>query len=68
MYNELVVMTGNANRDMARMIAENLNVPILDVEVGRFSDGEIQVKIKENFIKAGKFIGIQVKRNPVPSF
>jgi len=56
MYNELVVMTGNANRDMARMIAENLNVPILDVEVERFSDGEIRVKIKENIRGTDVFI------------
>jgi ribose-phosphate pyrophosphokinase len=56
MYNELVVMTGNANRDIAHRIAENLNVPILDVEVGRFSDSEIQVKIKENIRGTDVFI------------
>jgi ribose-phosphate pyrophosphokinase len=48
MYNELVVIAGNAHPEMGRRIAENLNVPLLDVEVGRFSDGEVQVKIKEN--------------------
>jgi ribose-phosphate pyrophosphokinase len=48
MYNELVVISGNAHPEMGKRIAENLNVPLLDVEVARFSDGEIQVKIKEN--------------------
>jgi len=56
MYNELVVITGNAHPEIARRIAENLNVSLLDVEVGRFSDGEIQVKIKENIRGTDVFI------------
>jgi len=56
MYNELVVITGTAHPDIARRIADNLNVTLLDVEVGRFSDGEIQVKIKENIRGTDVFI------------
>ncbi len=56
MYNELVVITGNAHPEIAQRIAENLNVSLLDVEVARFSDGEIQVKIKENIRGTDVFI------------
>jgi ribose-phosphate pyrophosphokinase len=56
MYNELVVISGNAHPEIGRRIAENLNVPLLDVELGRFSDGEIQVKILENIRGTDVFI------------
>ncbi|MFO7654764.1 MAG: ribose-phosphate pyrophosphokinase [Candidatus Krumholzibacteriia bacterium] len=56
MYNELVIISGNAHPEMGRRIAENLNVPLLDVELGRFSDGEVQVKIKENIRGTDVFI------------
>ncbi len=48
MYNELVLISGNANPEIARRIADCLNVELRDVEVDRFSDQEIRVKIKEN--------------------
>jgi ribose-phosphate pyrophosphokinase len=56
MYNELVLMSGGAHRELARQIAANLNVDLLDVDVGRFSDGEIMVKIKENIRGTDVFI------------
>ena len=56
MYNELVVLTGNAHPEMGRRIADHLNVNLLDVEVSRFSDGEIQVKIRENIRGTDVFI------------
>ncbi len=56
MYNELVVIAGNAHPEMGRKIAENLNVSLLDVEAGNFSDGEIQIKIKENIRGTDVFI------------
>ncbi|MFO7608704.1 MAG: ribose-phosphate pyrophosphokinase [Candidatus Krumholzibacteriia bacterium] len=56
MYNELVVMSGNAHPEMGQRIADHLNVNLLDVEVSRFSDGEIQVKIRENIRGTDVFI------------
>ena len=56
MYNELVVISGTAHREMAERIAANLNIQLLDVEIDRFSDGEIQLKIKENIRGTDVFI------------
>ncbi len=42
------VFSGNSNRDLAQRIADYLSRPISKAEVGRFSDGEIQVEIGEN--------------------
>ncbi len=53
---DLVLISGNANPDLARRIAENLNLPLLDVEVARFSDGEIRVKINENIRGTDVFV------------
>jgi ribose-phosphate pyrophosphokinase len=56
MYNELVVITGNAHPEMGRRIADHLNLNLLDVECNRFSDGEIQIKIQENIRGTDVFI------------
>ena len=56
MRNDLVVMTGNAHRAMGELIAANLNIDLLQVEAGRFSDGEIQIKIGENIRGTDVFI------------
>ncbi len=45
---ELAIVCGNANRALAKAICAELNVPITDSLVGRFSEGEIRVKINEN--------------------
>jgi ribose-phosphate pyrophosphokinase len=45
---KLQVFSGNANRNLAELIAKELNMPLGDAIVGRFSDGEIQVKIEAN--------------------
>jgi len=45
---ELKVITGNANRPLAESIARHLGIKLCEVEVRRFSDGEIFVKILEN--------------------
>ena len=46
--NGLAVFAGNANKDLAGRIARHLNVDLIDVLVGRFSEGEIQIQIKDN--------------------
>lgn len=63
MYNELVIISGNGHRELSARIAENLHVDLLDVEVGRFSDGEIRVKLKENIRGTDVFI---VQPTPPP--
>jgi ribose-phosphate pyrophosphokinase len=48
MYNELVLISGNGNPEISQRIADCLGAELRSVVVGRFSDGEIQVKIEEN--------------------
>ncbi|MCM8813873.1 MAG: ribose-phosphate pyrophosphokinase [Candidatus Omnitrophica bacterium] len=48
MQEKLMVFAGNANPNLAKKICENLGVPLGNALVGRFSEGEIQVKINEN--------------------
>jgi ribose-phosphate pyrophosphokinase len=52
----LKLISGNANRPLAEKIAEQLGVPLSDVTVDRFGDGEIQVKINENVRGVDVFI------------
>ncbi|MCK9490164.1 MAG: ribose-phosphate diphosphokinase [Xanthomonadales bacterium] len=44
----ILVFTGNANRPLAEAICQQLGVPMGKAQVGRFSDGEVQVEIEEN--------------------
>jgi len=44
----LRVFSGTANPSLARQIAAYLGVELGEAEVGRFSDGEIRVRINEN--------------------
>ena len=45
---ELAILCGNANPALAKAICKELKVPLADSFVGRFSEGEIRVKINEN--------------------
>lgn len=54
--NGLAILSGNANLELAREIAAALNIPLTDVLVGRFSEGEIRVQIKENIRGRDVFI------------
>jgi ribose-phosphate pyrophosphokinase len=45
---ELAILTGNANPELAKAICRQLKVPLINSLVGRFSEGEIRVKINEN--------------------
>ncbi len=45
---KLTIFTGNSNIELADKICENLNVPLGESEVERFSDGEVRVKIMQN--------------------
>ena len=56
MANELVLITGTAHPEMGKRIAKNLNTELRQVDVSRFSDGEIQIKIEENIRGTDVFI------------
>ena len=45
---DLMVFTGNANPQLAGKVAEKLGIPLGDVTVDQFSDGEIMVELNEN--------------------
>jgi ribose-phosphate pyrophosphokinase len=45
---KLAIFSGNAHRELAQNICKDLKVKLLDALVGRFSEGEIRVKINEN--------------------
>lgn len=44
----LKIFSGNANVPLAEHICSYLEIPLGKIQVGRFSDGEITVEIKEN--------------------
>ncbi|MEW6054806.1 MAG: ribose-phosphate pyrophosphokinase [Nitrospirota bacterium] len=48
--------TGNAHRELAREIADYLQIPVGDATVTKFSDGEIMVHIHENVRGSDVFI------------
>jgi len=45
---KLAIFSGNANPELAQSICKDLKVKLQDAFVGRFSEGEIRVKINEN--------------------
>jgi ribose-phosphate pyrophosphokinase len=63
-YGPMQVFSGNANPELAASIAEALGVPLGDMAVSRFSDGEIQVKINESVRGQDVFI-VQPTCHPV---
>lgn len=45
---EFLIFSGNANLVLAERIAQSLSIHLGECTVGRFSDGEIQVEVKES--------------------
>ena len=54
--NGLAICTGNANPKLAENICKHLKVPLSEVLVSRFSEGETRVKIQENIRGRDLFI------------
>ncbi len=52
----MALFSGNAHPDLAQDIARVLHVPLAKAQVGRFSDGEINVEILENIRGRETFI------------
>jgi len=55
---EIKLFTGNSNRPLAEAISRDVGVPLGGAEIGRFSDGEVQVEITEN-VRGGDVFVIQ---------
>jgi ribose-phosphate pyrophosphokinase len=56
MQRDFKVFAGNANPALARRICDYLKRPLSRAEIGRFSDGEIQVEIGDNVRGLDTFI------------
>jgi ribose-phosphate pyrophosphokinase len=61
---EIQVFSGNSNRALAQDVCKNLNVPLGQAEVRRFSDGEVMVEIADN-VRGGDVFVIQSTSTPV---
>jgi ribose-phosphate pyrophosphokinase len=46
--NNLIIFTGNSNLELARRVAHELRIDLGNANVGRFSDGEVSVEIRDN--------------------
>jgi len=60
---DLMVFSGNANPELAEKVVSNLGIPLGDVTVDKFSDGEIMVELNENVRGRDVFV-IQPTCNP----
>ena len=47
-FHDMMVFTGNANARLAHSVVEHLGMRLGKAQVGRFSDGEVNVEILEN--------------------
>lgn len=47
-YDHLMIFAGSANPQLAAAVAKRLNIPLGNVSVGRFSDGEVMIEVMEN--------------------
>ena len=60
----LKLISGGANRELGEEVSNYLRVPLANVEISRFSDGEIYVQIKESVRGADVFV-MQSLSSPV---
>ncbi len=63
-YTDLVVFSGRSCEPLARSMCEYLGIPLGDAHVGRFPDGEIDIKIKRDVRGADVFV-VQTGAHPV---
>lgn len=62
--NKIKLFTGNGNKALAQEIAKELHMPLGDMTVGKFSDGETSVQINESVRGCDVFV-IQSTSTPV---
>ncbi len=60
----LQVFSCNSNPELAQEIVENIGIPLGDAEVGRFSDGEICIRLNES-VRGSDVYVIQSTCHPV---
>jgi len=56
MNRPLKILTGTANRALVEEVSQYLNVPIADMLVTKFSDGEVRVQINESIRGADVYV------------
>lgn len=56
MKNSLVVFSGNANKPLAKKVCDYLNLQLGNVQIARFPDGEIDIKILEDVRGADVYV------------
>jgi ribose-phosphate pyrophosphokinase len=61
---ELKIFSGSANPALAQAIAQQIGVPLGDMQIGRFSNGEVRVMIRDNVRGCDVFV-IQPTCDPV---
>ncbi|GHT40399.1 ribose-phosphate pyrophosphokinase [Endomicrobiia bacterium] len=61
---KLKIISGNANIELAKQITQKLKVELSETRIGRFGDGEVQVKIVDNVRGADCYV-IQPTSSPV---
>jgi ribose-phosphate pyrophosphokinase len=54
--NSLLVFSGNANKPLARKVCDYLSLPLGKLEISRFPDGEIDMKIMEDVRGADVYV------------
>jgi len=62
--NKIKLFTGNGNKPLAQAIAKELHMPLGDMSVTKFSDGEISVQINESVRGCDVFV-LQSTSTPV---
>jgi ribose-phosphate pyrophosphokinase len=58
------ILAGNAHRELAQRIADYVGIPLGEVEISRFPDGEIFVKIIENIRGQDLYIVQPIAQDP----
>jgi len=61
---ELLLFAGNSNPALAREISESLKIPLGDISLGRFKDGEVGCQVQEN-VRGGDVFIVQSTCYPV---
>ncbi len=56
MKNSLLVFSGNANKTLAKKVCDYLSLPLGKIEISRFPDGEIDMKIMEDVRGADVYV------------
>ena len=62
--NKIKLFAGNGSKELAQEIADKLDLPLGDIIVGQFSDGETRVQINESVRGCDVFV-IQSTCTPV---